>query len=104
MSKTAREGELAPGKKIVHLPALEHFQKIYGKTMEGNDQKAVSVFKSYESHEKLRRLQNELSWIKDGKVATPSCDRVIGKKRKGKYLTYERWAQLMLLWITQARR
>lgn len=94
-----------PGEKgVSFLPTLEYFQKTYGISMEGSDQKAVGVFKSYESQEKLRRLQNELSWIKDGKVSASACDRVVGKKRRAKYTSYQRWAQLMLLWLVQARK
>ena len=91
-------------KSIGNVPTLSYWQKTYGSTMEGSDQKAVGVFKDYESHEKLRRLQSELGWIKDGKVGTTACDRVIGKKRKAKYGGYQRWAELMLLWIAQHKR
>ena len=91
-------------KRIAVLPTLEYFQRTYSKTMEGMDDKAIVVFKNYETHEKLRRLQNELTWIKDGKVSASACDRVVGKKRKGKHGSYERWAQLMLLWLAQSRK
>lgn len=90
--------------RIGFLPTLEYFQRIYSKSMEGADQKAAIVFKNYESQEKLRRLQNELTWIKDGKVSSSACDRIVGKKRKSKHGTYERWAQLMLLWIASAKK
>ncbi len=88
------------------LPALEYFQKTYGKTMEGSDQKAVKVFKDYESHERVRRLQNDLMCVKEGKASKAVCDRVIGKKRKAKYTSYEKWAALMLLllWMASARK
>jgi len=86
------------------LPTLEYFQKTYGKTMEGSDSKAVKVFRDYESQEKLRRLQSELTWVKDGKASRVACERVIGKKRKAKYNSYERWAELMLIWLSQYRK
>ena len=91
-------------KRIGFLPTLDYFQKMYSKSMEGADQKAATVFRSYESQERLRRLQNELTWIKDGKVSSSACDRLVGKKRKSKYGSYERWAQLMLLWLAQNRK
>jgi hypothetical protein len=105
MSKTFASGaDSNREKKLAHLPTIEYFQKTYGKTMEGSDQKAAGVFKDFESQEKLRRFQNELSWVKDGKVSGAACDRVIGKKRKSKYDGYEKWAQLMLLWLAQSRK
>lgn len=91
-------------KGVGFLPTLEYFQKTYGSTMDGADQKAIGVFKSYESQEKLRRLQNELVWVKEGKASTAACDRVIGKKRKAKYRSYEHWAELMLLWLAAHKR
>jgi len=86
------------------LPTLEYFQKMYAKSMDGADQKAVKVFKDYESHEKTRRLQSELMWIKDGKVSDAACNRIIGKKRKSKYTSYQRWAELMLLWLASHKK
>ncbi len=106
MSKSDEYGEPREPteKSIGFLPTLEYWQKMYGATMDGADQKAAGVFKNYESQEKLRRLQNELSWVKDGKVSSTACDRVVGRKRKAKYGSYQRWAELMLLWISQHRR
>ena len=37
--------------------------------MSGNDQKAVVVFREYESQEKVRRLQQELQWVKNEQVS-----------------------------------
>ncbi len=91
-------------KSINILPTLDYFQKTYSRSMEGMDQKAVVAFATYESHEKVRRLQNELSWVKDGKVSGSACDRIIGKKRKGKFESYEHWAKLMLLWLATRQK
>ena len=85
---------------VTLIPTLEDYQKRYASTIE-EDKKAVVVFKTYESQEKVRRLQTELAWIKEGKVKESTCNRVIGKKRKGKYQSYSRWASLMLLWLSQ---
>ena len=96
MSKHDEENEHVE-KRIAHLPTIEYFEKTYGKSMEGSDQKAATVFRNFESHEKLRRLQNELTWIKNGKVSVTACTRVLGAKRRAKYRTFEHWAELMLL-------
>ena len=90
--------------KICSLPTLEDYDKSYGRSMDGNDQKAVVVFKTYETKEKVRRLQAELQWIKGGKVPADICDRIIGKKRQSKYRGYEHWAELMLLWLVAKRQ
>lgn len=90
--------------QIVLLPAIEYYQKSYAKSLDNNDQKAVRLFREFESHEKLRRLQQELMWLRDGKVKESTCDRVLGKKRKGKYESYAAWGRLMLLWLVQAKR
>ena len=103
MTKSPEEEESA-NRGLNALPTLEYFQKMYGKMMDGADQKAVGVFKDYESHEKLRRLQAELMWIKDGKASESACNRIIGKKRKSKYQSYNHWAELMLVWISQHKK
>lgn len=91
-------------RNLNHLPTIQYFQKTYGASLGGEDQKAVRLFKDYESQEKLRRLQFELTAIKDGKATFKACDRIIGKKRKERYSSYENWAKLMLLWIVQHKR
>lgn len=93
-----------PIDQVVLLPAVEYYQKTYAKSLDDNDQKAVRLFREYESQEKVRRLQQELLWIRDGKVKESTCDRLIGKKRKGKYEGYAGWGKLMLLWLVAQRR
>lgn len=98
------DDELEEGSKkkeqiIKLIPTLDYFQKNYGRSMEGNDQKAVRVFRDYEPAEKVRRLQHELQQIKDEIVADAVMDGVVGKKRKQKYKTYAGWASLMLMWL-----
>lgn len=90
--------------QVILLPTLEYYQKAYARSLDNNDQKAVRLFREYESQEKLRRLQQELMWLRDGKVKESTCDRVIGKKRKGKYGGYPGWGRLMLLWFAQSKR
>lgn len=89
---------------ISNIPTILYFQISYGRNMEGNDKKALRVFSDFENHEKLRRLQNELSLVKDGKVKSSVCDQTIGKTRKEKYGSYSHWASLMLLWIAAHKK
>jgi hypothetical protein len=88
---------------VKFIASIDYFEKLYGRAADGNDQKAVTNFKTFESKEKLRRLQMELQWVKNGKVAETVCNQVIGKKRKAKYQSYNHWAELMLLWIAAKR-
>ena len=88
---------------LTALPTIEYYQKMYAKNMDNEDRKAVALFKQYESHEKLRRLQSELMNIKSLQVREAALDRVVGQGRKGRWLSYERWAGLMLLWINSAK-
>jgi len=89
---------------IAGIPTLEYYQKTYAVSMDQNDQKAVQIFKDYEAHEKFRRMQQEVMWVRDEKVKTMVLDRVLGKKRKSKYESYKRWAELMLLWMAGAKK
>ncbi len=93
----------SPQDLVKIIKTLEHYEKIYGRSADGNDQKAIMNFRMFECKEKVRRLQTELQWVKEGRVSEAVCNQVIGKKRKGKYQTYEHWAGLMLMWIAAKR-
>jgi len=97
------ESDSMYAKTVSCMPTLEYYQRTYASNMDNNDQKAVSAFREYESHEKLRRLQTELQWLKNEQVIEKTCIRIIGKKRKGKYGSYARWATLMLMWCVSKR-
>ena len=84
-------------------PTIDFYEKKYSKGMDQNDQKAVSVFKNYESKEMFRRLQNELLLVKQGKVAESTLDLVVGKKTQTRYGSYQKWAEIMLLWAMSKR-
>lgn len=100
----SESGGSASDKYIRVLPTLHYWQKTYGTSLGGQDQKAVRVFRDYESQEKTRRLQAELMSIKDGKVTDQILDVVVGKKRKIKYAGYDKWAALMLLWAANYKK
>ncbi len=86
------------------LNTVKEYMRVYGSTMDGNDQKAVKAFCQYETHEKLRRLQTELQSIKNGGVLESTCNQIIGKRRQAKYNGYEAWASLMLMWIVSKKK
>jgi hypothetical protein len=88
---------------LVAIPTFEYYQKMYARNMDNEDRKAVTLFKQYESHEKLRRLQAELMNIKSSQIRESTLDRLVGKTRKGRWVSYEKWAGLMLLWINSAK-
>ena len=88
---------------IVSVPTIDYFEKTYGRSLEGNDQKAVWVFREYETKEKIRRLQQELIWIKEGRVPDNTLKALIGAKRRSRYEGYDKWAARMLLWLVSKR-
>ena len=79
------EEDEGPGGSISFLPTIKYYEKLYGISLGQNDQKAVSVFADYEPKEKLRRLQTELLWVKEGRATEAACDTIIGKKRKHRH-------------------
>ncbi len=103
------EGEAAPDEvpadqvKYAFIPTVEYYHKTYAVSCGGEDQRALRIFRDFEPKEKLRRLQFELQQIRDKKAHPRACEVIIGKKRKARYESYERWAQLMLLWLLSRR-
>lgn len=98
--KTGKEEE----GKLAQLSTLKYYQRTYAASLSDNDQKAVKVFREYEAQEKMRRLQQELQWVKTGQATEVICDEIIGKRRKAKFNGYDKWAGLMLLWIAALKR
>lgn len=70
---------------------------------EVDEQRAVENFIICESTEALPALVAQLHRVAKGKFREEIMDLVAGKKRKIKYGSYENWAKLMLLWISQVR-
>lgn len=89
---------------ITAVPTLLYYQKRYGLSCSNNDQKAVRMFKEYESMEKVRRLQAELMWVSSEQVYTPVLDNILGKTRRVKHDGYHKWGKLMLVWLAQYQR
>jgi hypothetical protein len=63
------------------------------------DKHAVEVYLDCEPDERVRPFRLQLQSVSDGKIMEETLDKVVGKGRKGKHGSYERWAQLMTLWI-----
>ncbi|MCB0344627.1 MAG: hypothetical protein KDD66_05905 [Bdellovibrionales bacterium] len=99
MSKDDLEQPPSGEGMIRFIPTIQYYIRSYGNSAEGNDKKGFETFKMYEAHEKTRRLQTELSWLKSGRVDINVCDNVIGKKRAQKWQSYEHWASLALMWL-----
>lgn len=95
--------EQPPKKAIVAIPTIDYYEKMYGRSLEGNDQKAIGIFKTYESQEKHRRLQHELQQIKEGVVSEKVLDAVVKVKRKMKHQGYNNWATKMLIWFAEKK-
>ncbi len=91
-------------KKVSSLPSLEHMIKAYANHNDGNDQKAIDTFNMFETTEKMSRLKNELLWIRDGIVTEQTLERVLGLPRKIKFESYENWAKIMMIWISQLKK
>ena len=89
---------------VTSVPTVEYYQRRYAHSLSNNDQKAARLFKEYESVEKVRRLQQELLWVRNGQVLTQTLENILGKTRKSKYSGFENWAKLMLLWVAQAKK
>ena len=89
--------------RLQAIPAIAYYEKSYGHSLEGNDRKGIQIFKTYETLEQVRRIQRDLQNVKDGKVAEHVCDSIIGKKRRAKYTSYQKWAGYMLIWLTAKR-
>ncbi len=89
---------------ITAVPTLRYYQKRYALSCANNDQKAIRMFKEYESVENVRRLQSELMWVSGGQVYSPVLDTILGKTRKVKHNGYNHWGKIMLVWLAQYKR
>jgi len=88
-------------KSIRSIPTIKFYQTRYGKSLQGNDEKGSRVFREFESAEKVKRLKNELMWVKDSRVNDRVLREVLGAKRAHQRGSYEKWAELMLVWLAR---
>lgn len=70
-----------------------------------SDQKKLAeMFKRFESAEKERRLQFELTLIVNGKVSEKTADGVVGKRVCSPFGGYANWASKMLMYLASAKK
>lgn len=101
--ESIQDTEMRKEAPVRSVPTIQYYEKTYGRSCEGNDQKAVKLFRTYESQEKVRRLQNELIMVKDRQVSEKILDNLIGKKRASRYQGYNVWAERLLIWLAEKR-
>ncbi|MCC6954333.1 MAG: hypothetical protein IT290_09465 [Deltaproteobacteria bacterium] len=93
-SETVEEN--AEERTVTALPTFTTYEKKYANSCAKNDQKALKIFKEYESVDLVRRLRGEMMAVSKGKVVETAADRIIGKNRKLKFGSYEKWGRMML--------
>ena len=57
-----------------------------------------------ETDEFLNPFIAQLHAVARGEIDEELLDKIIGLKRKAKFGAYDRWAQLMVLWIQEAKK
>ena len=67
------------------------------------DKRAIQDFWENEPIERHNSLRVELVAISRGAFDEQVLDEVIGKRRVARHSSYQEWAKLMLLWLSQAR-
>ncbi len=87
----------------VSYPTLKIFVRKYLKPLEGNDKKALSIFKLQETKEAARRLEVELVSIKNHEASNAYLKELIGDKKFKKHRGFENWAATLLLMLPTIR-
>jgi len=88
---------------ISNFPVLSRYIKMYGKSLEGNDKKALSLFKFYETKEQQKRLETELLQIKKEMGSNAVLRNLLGRKRESRHGSFSEWGKMMLLWFSEAK-
>jgi len=88
---------------IKDLDKVRYWVQNYG-LGDFDDKKNCENFVICETHEIISPLMTQLHLITQGDLDEDLLDRIIGKKRPGKYGSYENWAKLMLGWINDAKK
>ena len=97
------EQQVKPDYPVKGLPNLDFYQKTYGKSCGNNDDRAGRVFKEYENNDRIKRVKAELIAISQSKVSPELCERIMGKTRKAKFGTWEKWAIMLINVISSGR-
>jgi len=67
------------------------------------DKKAVAVFLDCESDERVNSFKAQLHSISKGGHDEKHLLPLLGADRKVRHGTFERWAQLMLIWVAEVK-
>jgi hypothetical protein len=65
------------------------------------DNRAVENFMECETREQVSLLRFELELMAQGNFKQENLDKLVGVKRRVKHQSYDGWAKLMLLWISE---
>ncbi|MGA1192645.1 MAG: hypothetical protein ACO3XO_10245 [Bdellovibrionota bacterium] len=68
------------------------------------DQRAVETFIDCENRERVNTLRIQLYAVSQGKYDESVLLRQLGRDRKDRYGSFQRWAKMMLQWIAQYSR
>ena len=68
------------------------------------DQRAAQDFVECENRETVRSFQAALNTIIAGGCNVESLDALVGRDRVARHGSYEEWARLMLIWISEQMR
>lgn len=66
-----------------------------------DDRRAMQEFMECETDELIRSLRTELYSMSQGNYDNDILTKLIGRGRLAKYSTYDEWAKLALLWISE---
>lgn len=87
----------------MHFDKVQFWVTNYG-FGDWDDQKAMENFVICETAEVAKPLLAQLYTISQGQYEQETLEKVVGKKRLGKYGTYENWAKLMQMWLLEAQK
>jgi len=98
-------GEIVPVKNypVKGIPNLDFYRKTYARSCSENDDKAVRICKEFESQDRNRKIKSELISISQGNVSPLLLDRILGKNRPIKFVSWEKWALMMLATFNSKR-
>ncbi len=82
---------------------IRYYTKQYGRR-EVLDQRAAQDFVEVEPDYIVKAFKAELLGILHGKFTAETIDALVGQHRKVRHGSYEEWAKLMLLWMTEHRK
>jgi hypothetical protein len=85
-------------KTMTAIPTINTYNKRYALTLT-DEKKAIKLFIEYESRDMFNRLKREILAVAQSKVPEAVCERALGKSRRVKHGSYEKWAKNTLLFF-----